>query len=272
MGQDRSRSFARNHRTLHVADRQCRRAFLLRLTLGRQRVRRFSGLTDANRKRLRIEDRIAIAKFAAVIDFHGNSRQPLNHELPGQTRVPTRPARDDAHIVEAAKLLLGNLHIVQKYFAGVLGNSPEQRVPDRSRLLENFLLHEMLVAALFRHDRIPGNLVSGPLHRVAFQVRHANAFPGQNRNIPIRQKENVPRVLQQGWNIAGHKIFAVAQADNRRRPNARRDQLLRILGRQKHQRIDSPQVLQRLANRLLSTANPSHISPQGAPRSLCPSR
>ena len=61
--------------------------------LTRQRVGGFARLRNANRQRLRIQNRIAIAELAAVIDFHRNARQPLDHEFPGEPRVPARAGR-----------------------------------------------------------------------------------------------------------------------------------------------------------------------------------
>ena len=45
-----------------------------------------------------IDDRIAIAEFAAVVHFHGNARQPLDHEFAGEPGVPARAAGDDLDV------------------------------------------------------------------------------------------------------------------------------------------------------------------------------
>ena len=37
-------------------------------------------------KRFRVQNRIAVAEFAAVIHFHRQARQALDHEFPGQRR------------------------------------------------------------------------------------------------------------------------------------------------------------------------------------------
>ena len=48
------------------------------------------------------EDGIAIAEFAAVVDFDRNARQALDHEFAGEGGVPTGAAGDDAHALEFA--------------------------------------------------------------------------------------------------------------------------------------------------------------------------
>ena len=75
----------------------------------------------------------------------------------------------------STELLLRDLHVVQKDFAGVLRNAAQQRVAHGARLLENFLLHEVLVAALFRHDRIPRHVLRGPLDGTPFVIHHLDA-------------------------------------------------------------------------------------------------
>ena len=53
----------------HVADGQRFGAFLFGFALRGQGVRGFAGLADADHQRVRVDDGIAIAEFAAVIDF-----------------------------------------------------------------------------------------------------------------------------------------------------------------------------------------------------------
>ena len=95
---------ARDHGADHVADGQRLRALLLGLALRRQRVGGFAGLRNHHRQRVVADDRIAIAELAAVIHFHRNARQLLDHELAGQRRVPAGSAGDDAHLAELLEL------------------------------------------------------------------------------------------------------------------------------------------------------------------------
>ena len=43
----------------------------------------------------------------------------------------------------------------RKIAAGLLADAAEQRVANGARLLKDLLEHEVLVAALLRHDRVP---------------------------------------------------------------------------------------------------------------------
>ena len=116
-----------------------------------------------------MDDGIAVPELAAVIDLDGNLRQFLDHEFPGEPRVPARPAGDDLNALKFAEFVLGNVHLIEENFSRIERNPADQRVSHGARLLENFLLHEMLESALFRHDRIPRNVLREALDGVAFQ-------------------------------------------------------------------------------------------------------
>ena len=79
--------------------------------------------------------------------------------------MPARAAGDDLHVGERPEFLLGDVHLVEENFGGIEGHAGEQRVADCAGLFEDFLLHEMLKAALFRHDGVPGDMLDGALDR-----------------------------------------------------------------------------------------------------------
>src|SRR5882762_5761409 len=183
------------HRAHHVADGQRWRTLYFCFTLAREGVGRFARLADAYGQSLAVENGIAIAELAAVVDLHLHARQPLDHEFPGQARMPARSAGDDAHLLEFAELLLRNCHVVQENLSGVLRNAAEQRVADGARLLENLFLHEVLVAALFRHDRVPRDVLRGALDRAAVMVHHTDALLGEYGDVAVGEKKYLARML-----------------------------------------------------------------------------
>ena len=85
------------------------------------------------------------------------SRSIMN--LPASAGVPTGAAGHDLHFSKVAEFVLGDVHLVEENLAGFLRNAAEKGVAHGARLLEDFLLHEMLEAALFRHDRVPGDVL-----------------------------------------------------------------------------------------------------------------
>src|SRR5947209_8333860 len=134
--------------------------------------------------------------------------------------MPAGAAGHDADVLKLAELLFGEAHFIQKNFPGILRNASEQCVADGARLLEDFFLHEMLVAALFGHDGIPRDMVRYPLDGLAVVIHYANSIPGEYRDIAILKEKHIARMLQQRRNIAGHEIFSVAQANHRWRPKS----------------------------------------------------
>ena len=259
MRQNRSRRFARDHGAEDVADGQRFRALLLGLALRGQSVRGFAGLADANRQRFGIDDRVAIAEFAAVIHFDGNFREPLDHELAGLPGVPAGAAGDDLDVGESPEFLLGDVHLVEEDFGGIERHAGEQGVPDGAGLLKDFLLHEMLEAALFRHDGVPGDMLHGALDGVAVEIHDADALRREHGDVAVGQEEHVARVGKNRGNVAGHEILALAQADDRRRPGARRNDLVRVRRGKNGQGIDAGELLHRFPHGVFERAAVLHV-------------
>src|SRR5712692_5655386 len=111
--------------------------------------------------------------------------------------MPARATSNDAHLLKLAELLFGDLHFIQKNLSGVLGNSAEERVTHGPGLLENLLLHEMLVAALLRHDGVPGDMLRRALHRTTLMIHDAHALCGQHSNVAIGQEKDVACMFEQ---------------------------------------------------------------------------
>src|SRR5437879_577221 len=109
--------------------------------------------------------------------------------------------------------------------------SSEDRVLDRYGLLINFLQHEMLIAALFRHDRIPRDVLELRLPSLAGCVQQTNAVAGNDRYLMVIEKQNRARVGKHGWNIRRDESFTFHGADDERITFAHSDNFLRIVDR-----------------------------------------
>src|SRR5258708_5835271 len=110
-----------------------------------------------------------------------------------------------------------------------------------ARLLENFLLHEVLVAALLRHDGVPGNVLRGAFDGAAVVVHNMHPFCREDGNVAVRKEKHFAGVLEQGRNIARDEIFSLAEANHRRRTQARGDNLLGIICGEENQRVAAVQ-------------------------------
>ena len=77
--------------------------------------------------------------------------------------------------------------------AGLLRNAAQRGVAHGARLLENFLEHEMLEAALFRHDRVPGHVLHLALDGLAVEIGELHAVRREHRQVAVARK-NMSRV------------------------------------------------------------------------------
>jgi len=131
--------------------------------------------------------------------------------------------------MEFAELFFGDGHLIEEDFSGVLRDAAEQGIADGARLLENFFLHKVLVAALFRHDGVPGDVVRGAFDGAAVVVHDMDAFGGENGDVAVGEKKHLASVLKKGGDIAGDEIFTIAKPNHRGRAQARGNNLLRII-------------------------------------------
>ena len=206
-------------------------------------------MRDHHRERVVRNDGIAIAEFAAVIHFHRNARQLLDHELAGQRGVPAGPAGHDPDLAEFLELFRRDIHLVEEDAARFLSDPAQGGVPHRARLLVNLFEHEMLVAALFRHDRVPQNVRHLPVNRPAVEIAEAHAFGREHRHVPVAQEKHVARIAQDRRNVRRHEIFVVAQADHHRRSRPRGDNLVGVGNREDRQGEYAGQLLDGGAHR-----------------------
>ena len=161
------------------------RAFGFGLALGGDGVGGFAGLRDQQGDGVGANDGIAIAPFAGVIDFHRDAGEALDHELAGLSGVPTGAASDDVDFFRGAEFGLADFHLVEKDVAGVLRDAAEGGVAHGARLLVNFLEHEVLEAALFRHDRVPGDVLHLALDGLAVEVGELDAVGSDDGEVAV---------------------------------------------------------------------------------------
>src|ERR1044071_3672071 len=129
--------------------------------------------------------------------------------------MPRRSTRSDLDRSKLFEVGFGDVaHLVEKHLSAVERDSSLHRVANGARLLVNFLEHEMLEAALLRHDRIPRDALNRRLHGVSFEVCHAHGISIDECDLAVAEKEDVARVLQNRWNVRRDEEFAIAESDH----------------------------------------------------------
>src|SRR6266404_7834973 len=140
-------------------------------------------------------------------------------------------AGGDANRSKPFEVGLGNVfHLVEKNATGIQRNTALHGVAHRTRLFVNLLQHEMFEAALFRHDRIPGNTLDHRLHRVGFEVCYTHRILVDNGHLAVTEKKDVARVLQNRRDVGGNKKLAVSKANNDWWPLSDGDDHVRLVG------------------------------------------
>src|SRR5215472_489800 len=228
---DRAGRFAGDHRADDIADGERLRTFGLGLALGGNGIGGFAGLRNHQRDRVRIDNRIAIAPFAGIVDFDGHTGKRLNHKLARQSGVPAGSAGDDVDLFCRAEFGFRDIHLIEKDVARGLGDSAQRRVADGARLLVNLFEHEVLETALFRLNGIPIHVLHFSSNRPAVEVSEFDSAGRHNSHIAIRQKEDVAGVMKNGGDVGRDEVLVVAESDDCWRAVARGDDLVGLIGR-----------------------------------------
>ena len=119
------------------------------------------------------------------------------------------------------------------------------------RLLEDLLEHEVLVAGLLGHDRIPRHPRALLRDRAAGVVGELDPGRRDDRHLLVAQEHDVARVAEDRRDVGRDEELAVAEADDDRRAVADGDDLVRIVGRDEHEREQPAHVQQRPPRRVL---------------------
>ena len=110
--------------------------------------------------------------------------------------MPAGSAGGHVELARRAELGFRDLHLVQKYLPRFLRDAAQGGVADGPRLLVNFLEHEMLEAALFRHDGVPGDVLHLALDGASLEIAELDSAGSDGRQISVSQKENITGVIQ----------------------------------------------------------------------------
>src|SRR6266566_5748723 len=103
--------------------------------------------------------------------------------------MPTGSTRGDVDLLRYFEFGFRDLHFVEENVSGFLGNSPQSGIADGPWLLVNFFEHEVLEAAFFRHDWVPGNVLHLAHDRLAIEIGEAHSFGRNDCQVTIGEEE-----------------------------------------------------------------------------------
>ena len=186
------------------------------MAYGLQRVGGLAGLRDGDHQRAAVQDGVAVAEFTRDLDFDRQPGPVFDRVLGQHPRVVCGAAGDDEHLVDLAKLLVGQTLLVEH--DAPVDEVPEQGVGDRSGLLGDLLEHEVLVAALLGGGQVPVDVEpTGGDVRIAEEVGHAVTVGGDHHGLVLTQLHGFASVLDEGRDVGPQEHLAVTDTDHQRR-------------------------------------------------------
>src|SRR5207244_226341 len=108
----------------------------------------------------------------------------------------------DIYLRRGAELRLRDLHLVQINTPAIRRDAPHHGVAHGARLLKDLFEHEVLEAALLRHNRVPGYVLHLACDGIAVEIRERNTARRDYSKVAIRQEEKVARVIQDRRHVA----------------------------------------------------------------------
>ena len=198
----------------HVADGESAGSPRLGFAEAAQRVGGLAALRDGDAEGPRVDERLAIAELARQIDLDRDAGQGLDHELAGQRGVPARAAGDDVDLVQARDRLGVEVAPVEIHVSFLDGCAPADGVGERAGLLVDLLVHEVLVAVLLRHGRRPVDPPDLAVELLARPIGELDPFLGDDREVSLLEEDDVAGVGEDGGDVAGDEISALAEAQD----------------------------------------------------------
>ncbi len=164
--------------------------------------------------------------------------------------MPAGAAGGDIDFLYILEFGLADLHLVEEDLSRIERHASHGSLTHRARLLVDLFQHEMLEAALFRHDGVPGDVLHLALDWLAGKIAQLNASSCDHRKVTICEKEDVARVIKDGRNIGGDEVFVFAKPNDCGRSIARRHDLVRLRRADHRDGEDTSQLIHRLADGL----------------------
>ncbi len=161
--------------------------------------------------------------------------------------MPRSATGQNNNATNVAQFPVVQLDAAQFCVTAVQENPAPEGIANRLRLLKNFLEHEVLVAALFGHDRIPRDPFGLLLDRSALHVGELGSAGADHDDLPIAHEDHVLRVHQDRGDVGGDERLALTDPDDERWPLASGHQQFGVVGVECHHGVDAGQLRKYLA-------------------------
>ena len=215
MGVDDGVGLARNRRTIGIANRDDLGMLFTGVPNGHEGVGGLAGLGDRHDQGRRVDDRVAVAELAGQIDLAGHSGPVLDGVLGDHPGVVGRSTGHHDDLGDASQILRGDANLVEDQFSTVRP-AAQQGVGDRTRLLEDLLAHEPVVALLLGRRQVPVDVVRASLAGVSVEVGDGDVLGRQHDDLVLTQLEGLAGVLDESGDVRGEEVLPLPQANDQR--------------------------------------------------------
>ena len=155
-------------------------------------------------------------------------------------------AGDDVDLMQGADVLLIQRQILQHHL--VVLDAGKQALAQGIGLFHDLLDHEVLIAALLGGGDLPVDGEMLLLHRVQQAVIHFDGVSGQHGDLAVLHIAHIPGMLDDGSDVTGEEVAAVAIAQHQRAVLAGGDDLIRAVHAENTQCIGTLQTAERLGH------------------------
>jgi hypothetical protein len=144
-------------------------------------------------------------------DLHGQPREFFHEILADQRRVPGGATADEAQPVEAGEIAVPELELGNVDLPGVGIDTIAHGAADHVGLLEDFLQHEMRIAALFRGVGIPADDGARTVNGRAVESPDGKVTAGEPRELAVFEHQHLPRLSEERRDIRGEEHLPPAR-------------------------------------------------------------
>ncbi len=199
-------------RTAHrVRDAHNERTALLAVPQREDRVGGLARLRDEKAHVVAKDGRVSVQKVAGQLDHDGQFGE-LFEELTCSDRAVVASAARDKHEPPAAPYL-GQvvLDAAQSHFELIVRDSASHGVHHGLGLLEDLLLHKVLVVALHDLLDLHGELLDLAMRRLVyvapFHAVYGQAAVAHHRHVVVLEEDHLVGVLDHGRGVRGEKVL-----------------------------------------------------------------
>ena len=177
--------------------------------------------------------------------------------------MPTRSAGGDDDVVDLEQVFLGNIQAAELGKALFENETSTHGVFHRGGLLEDFLQHEVRIAAPFDLLQVPLDTSDGLVANRRIEVEHLVTVAGDHGDIAIVEIDHVARVREYRRRVRSDEVFPVADTDQQRATVAGGHDFVLLVAGDGRESVGTVALPQRFDHGRFKVARVGHLNQMG---------